>query len=58
MPETQAEGTLERLERGGGFLRSAKRNYAIHAMDPFVSEKLIQQFGLRGGETVIGPSRR
>lgn len=48
------EGTLERLGQGGGFLRSAKRNYAIHGTDPYVSEDMIQRFSLRGGETLVG----
>ena len=58
MSTEQAEGTLERREQGGGFMRSAKRNYAVHGMDPFVAEDLIRRFSLRGGETLVGNVKR
>jgi transcription termination factor Rho len=58
MPDALAEGTLELNEKGFGFLRSAKRNYAVHPTDPFVPVDMIQRFGLRGGETLTGPTRR
>ena len=58
MPEKIAEGTLEVHEKGWGFLRSAKRNYAIHVTDPLVPAEMIRRFGLRGGETVTGPTRQ
>ncbi len=37
MPELLEDGTLELNEKGFGFLRSARRNYAIHPGDPYVS---------------------
>jgi len=58
MSELLEEGTLELHENGASFLRSAKRNYAAHATDPFVSNDLIRRFGLRGGETLVGPKQR
>ncbi|HOB76732.1 MAG TPA: transcription termination factor Rho [Phycisphaerae bacterium] len=59
MSESIAEGTFElQQEKGWGFLRSAKRNYAIHQADPLVPAELVRRFDLRGGETVIGPTRR
>jgi len=54
MPESQAEGTLELLEKGGGSLRSAGRNYSVHPTDPFVSLDMIRRLGLRGGEHMTG----
>ncbi len=57
MSESLAEGTLELNERGHGFLRSAKRKYAVHPTDPHVSVDLIRRFSLRGGETLSGSAR-
>ncbi len=54
MAETQAEGTLELQEKGGGFLRSPARNYAAQAKDPFVRPETISRYGLRGGEDIVG----
>lgn len=58
MSQGPAEGTLELEDRGGGYLRSASRNYAIHPLDPFVPVDVIRKFGLRGGELVAGVSGR
>lgn len=53
------EGTLELDERsGGGFLRSAKRNYAVQPLDAFVPAETIKRNALQGGETVQGTSER
>jgi len=57
MTDAPEEGTLELLENHGGFLRSARRNYAVHAADPLVSNELIKRFALRGGETIVGPKQ-
>src|SRR5260221_2328712 len=56
--DPQAEGTLELSEKGWGFLRSAKRNYAVHPTDPFVSANMIRQWTLRGGENLAGVTQR
>lgn len=58
MTDSVAEGTLELLEKGWGFLRSAKRNYAINPADPLVPTDLVRRYSLRGGETVVGPLQR
>ena len=58
MSETLTEGTLELSPKGFGFLRSAKRNYAEHGTDPYVSPDMIKRFYLRGGETVSGSTQR
>jgi transcription termination factor Rho len=58
MTDSVAEGTLELQEKGWGFLRSAKRNYAINPADPLVPTDMVRRFGLRGGETIIGPTQR
>jgi len=47
-------GTYEPNGKGGGFLRSAKRNYSVHATDPRISADLVKRYGLRGGETISG----
>jgi len=52
------EGTLELAQRGAGFLRSPKRNYAVHPTDPYVSDALVRRLGLRGGETIVGTVQR
>ncbi len=57
MSDTKVEGTLELDERGFGFLRSASRNYAIHALDAYVSREMIRNYGLRGGEHIEGTAR-
>ncbi len=48
------EGTLELRENGSGFLRLARRNYAVHPEDALVPPDLVRTFRLRGGETLIG----
>ena len=58
MSETQAEGTLELQEKGGGFLRSPVRNYAVQANDLFVPLEAIRKYGLRGGEHLVGRADR
>lgn len=58
MPESVVEGTLELQEKGWGFLRSAKRNYAIHPGDPLVTAEMVRRYSLRGGENVVGPIQR
>jgi transcription termination factor Rho len=57
MSDSLTEGTLELQEKGGGFLRSPKRNYAVHPTDPFVPDGLVKRFRLRGGETIAGTAQ-
>ncbi len=58
MSTALAEGTLELHEKGYGFLRSGKRNYAVHPTDPYVSPDLIHRLALRGGETLAGTTQK
>ena len=52
------EGTLELQERGGGFIRSPKRNYAVQPTDAFVPADLIHRWALRGGELLAGTAEK
>ena len=54
----QIEGTLDLGQRNDGFLRSPKHNYAVRADDVRVSAKTVQQYGLRGGESISGSGER
>jgi transcription termination factor Rho len=51
------DGTLEILQDGFGFLRSADSNYIAGADDIYVSPSQIRRFGLRTGDTVSGKIR-
>lgn len=53
----KVNGVLERLKRGGGFLRDAEWSFQPSPDDPFVPEKLIRHFGLVAGAQVFGPVR-
>ncbi len=53
-PKIELTGTFEPNGKGGGFLRSARRNYAVHPTDPRVGADVVKRYGLRGGETVVG----
>ncbi|MER3417373.1 MAG: transcription termination factor Rho [Gemmataceae bacterium] len=50
-----AEGILEPLPRGGGFLRSPEHNLTRRPGDAFVPEALIRQHSLRPGLHIAGP---
>ncbi|MBN1514019.1 MAG: transcription termination factor Rho, partial [Phycisphaerae bacterium] len=50
-------GTFEPDGKGGGFLRSAQRNYAVHPTDPRVLPDLVRRHRLIAGETVAGTVR-
>src|SRR5476649_2017765 len=52
-----AEGVLEILPDGFGFLRSANYNYLPGPDDIYVSPSQIRRFGLRTGDTVEGQIR-
>src|SRR6202008_4507271 len=52
-----AEGVLEILPDGYGFLRSPDYNYLPGPDDIYVSPSQIRRFGLRTGDTVLGTVR-
>src|SRR3989338_3287131 len=52
-----AEGVLERLPDGYGFLRSADHNYLPGPHDIYVSPSQIRRFGLRTGDIISGQIR-
>jgi transcription termination factor Rho len=49
-----AEGTLELMPDGFGFLRSAEYSYQPSADDVYVSPSQVRRFGLRRGQVVKG----
>lgn len=53
----KAEGVLEIVTDGFGFLRSSDYNYLSSPDDVFVSTNLIHQYGLKTGDNVIGAIR-
>lgn len=53
----EADGILEMMPDGYGFLRSADYNYLTSPDDVYVSPSQIKLFGLRTGDTVRGPVR-
>ena len=53
----EAEGVLEILQDGYGFLRSADFNYLSSPDDVYVSPSQIRLFGLKTGDTVKGVVR-
>jgi len=59
MPGEQlvAEGTLEILPDGFGFLRSPNYNYLPSAEDIYVSPVQIRKYDLKRGDSVYGPIR-
>lgn len=52
-----AEGVLEVMADGYGFLRSSDYNYLPSPDDVYVSQSQIKLFGLKTGDTVIGTIR-
>ena len=52
-----AQGVLEVLEEGFGFLRSASYNYLPGPDDIYVSHSQIKRFALRTGDTISGQIR-
>ena len=53
----QAEGVLEMMPDGYGFLRSSDYNYLTSPDDIYVSPSQIKLFGLKTGDTVAGTVR-
>jgi transcription termination factor Rho len=52
-----AEGVLETLPDGFGFLRAPDQNYLAGPDDVYVSPSQIRRFSLRTGDTVLGQIR-
>ena len=52
-----AEGTIEVMQDGFGFLRSSQSNYLAGPDDIYVSPAQVKKFGLRTGDTVEGEIR-
>jgi transcription termination factor Rho len=52
-----AEGVLEVIQEGFGFLRSSDYNYLPSPDDVYVSQSQIKLFGLKTGDTVKGTIR-
>ncbi len=53
----EAEGVLDILPDGYGFLRSPSWNYLSSPDDVYVSPSQIKSHGLRRGDTIVGPVR-
>lgn len=51
------DGTIEVLQDGFGFLRSAQSNYLAGPDDIYVSPAQVKKYGLRTGDTVEGEIR-
>lgn len=52
-----AEGVLEMMSDGYGFLRSSDFNYLNSPDDVYVSQQQVKLYGLQTGDTVIGDIR-
>ena len=55
--QIEAEGVLEMMPDGYGFLRSADYNYLTSPDDIYVSPSQIKLFGLKTGDTIKGAIR-
>ena len=53
----EAEGVLEIMPEGFGFLRSSDYNYLSSPDDIYVSTSQIKLFGLKTGDTILGTIR-
>ncbi|WP_306643657.1 transcription termination factor Rho [Sanyastnella coralliicola] len=53
----KAEGVLEMMQDGYGFLRSADFNYLNSPDDVYVSQSQIKLYGLQTGDTILGEVR-
>jgi transcription termination factor Rho len=56
--EVKAEGVMELLSDGYGFLRSPDSDYQASPDDIYVSPSQVRRFNLRPGDTVTGPIRQ
>tara|TARA_R110002072_G_scaffold302989_1_gene490756 strand:- start:4162 stop:5781 length:1620 start_codon:yes stop_codon:yes gene_type:complete len=52
-----AEGVLEVMQDGYGFLRSSDYNYLSSPDDIYISQSQVKLFGLKTGDTVVGTIR-
>ncbi len=52
-----AQGVLELMPDGFGFLRSSDYNYLSSPDDVYVQQSIIRSYGLRSGDTVVGTVR-
>ncbi len=52
------EGIVEISGKGFGFVRDAKRGFAQHPHDIFVTPELVRKFNLRDGQWIKGEIRR
>lgn len=52
-----AEGVLEMMQDGYGFMRSSDFNYLNSPDDVYVSQAQVKLFGLQTGDTVVGAIR-
>jgi len=52
-----AEGVLEVIQDGYGFLRSSDYNYLSSPDDVYISQSQVKLFGLKTGDTVVGTIR-
>ena len=50
----KAQGVLELMQEGYGFLRSSDYNYLSSPDDVYVQQNIIRGYGLRTGDTVVG----
>ncbi len=53
----KAEGVLEKMQEGYGFLRSSDYHYLSSPDDVYISQSQVRLFGLKTGDTVIGAVR-
>lgn len=53
----EAEGVIEVISDGYGFLRSSDYNYLPSPDDIYVSQSQVKLFGLKTGDTVVGTIR-
>ncbi len=53
----KAEGVLEVIQDGYGFLRSSDYNYLSSPDDIYISQSQVKLFGLKTGDTVVGSIR-
>ncbi|HET9450170.1 MAG TPA: transcription termination factor Rho [Aggregicoccus sp.] len=56
--EVHAEGVLELMSDGFGFMRSADSDYQSSPDDIYVSPSQVRRFNLRPGDTITGPIRQ
>lgn len=50
----QVQGVLQTLNKGGGFLRNPDMSFQSTPQDPWVSSKLIREYGLEDGAFIVG----